>query len=146
MRGVGKGAWRRVFDYPFELTIALVSLLPPLVLGLDDDLFVTGVVVRQLERPFDVIWAIICIGGGLSIMYGLITNNIPPLYVGLRMTSLGWGVFCYLCVLMLPDPKPHINLFALAAAVIIGMSLCQASRLAKRYKSLRRAAAKLLGE
>ena len=145
MRGVGEGAWRRVFDYPFELTIALVSLLPPLVLGLDDDLFATDAVVQQLDRPFDVIWAIICIGGGLSIVYGLVTNNIPPLYVGLRMTSLGWGVFSYLCVLLLPDPKPHISLFALSTAVIIGMSLCQASRLAKRYRSLRRAA-KLLGE
>lgn len=145
MRGVGEGAWRRMLDHPFELTMTLVSLLPPLLLGLDDDLFATDAVVQQLDRPFDVIWAIICIGGGLSVMYGLVTDNIPPLYVGLRMTSLGWGVFCYLCVLLLPDPKPHINLFALSAAVIIGMSLCQASRLAKRYKSLRRAA-KLLGE
>lgn len=146
-RGVDPGAGiKRILDYPFELMVALVSLLPPLMLGLNSDMYTnTSIVVRQLDPPFATVWAFICICGGALVLIGLLANSIHPVYVGLRLTSVGWSVFFILCELYLPAPKPHSDLFVLAGFIIVGVSVTHATRLSRRYRALQRSVNRIGG-
>ena len=129
---------REMMNYPFELMVGLVSLLPPLLLGLDPDTYDELKIVSELNIVFATAWATVCIVGGLAVLWGLRTDSIPPIVVGLRLTSLGWVTFFVISTMSLPSPKPHYDIFVLTGAIIVGISLAQSAVLSRRYTALRR--------
>ena len=84
---------REMMNYPFELMVGLVSLLPPLLIGLDPGTYDELRIVAELNIVFATAWATICIVGGCAVLWGLRSDLIPPIAVGLRLTSLGWVTF-----------------------------------------------------
>ena len=129
---------REMMNYPFELMVGLVSLLPPLLLGLDPDTYDELKIVSELNIVFATAWATVCIVGGLAVLWGLRTDSIPPIVVGLRLTSLGWVTFFVISTMSLPSPKPHYDIFVLTGAIIVGISMAQSAILSRRYAALRR--------
>lgn len=129
---------REMMNYPFELMVGLVSLLPPLLIGLDPNTYESLQIVRQLSMPFTVAWAVVCIVGGLCVLWGLRGDSIPPIVVGLRLTSLGWVTFFIITSVSLPAPKPHLDIFVFTGAIIVGVSMAHSVQLSRRYKALRR--------
>ena len=136
---------REMMNYPFELMVGLVSLLPPLLLGLDPDTYDELKIVSELNIVFATAWATVCIVGGLAVLWGLRTDSIPPIVVGLRLTSLGWVTFFVISTMSLPSPKPHYDIFVLTGSIIVGISLAQASILSRRYAALRRSVRRVKG-
>ena len=145
-----KASWdtksvREMMNYPFELMVGLVSLLPPLLLGLDPDTYDELKIVSELNIVFATAWATVCIVGGLAVLWGLRTDSIPPIVVGLRLTSLGWVTFFVISTMSLPSPKPHYDIFVLTGAIIVGISLAQSAILSRRYAALRRSVRRVKG-
>ena len=136
---------REMMNYPFELMVGLVSLLPPLLLGLDPDTYDELKIVSELNIVFATAWATVCIVGGLAVLWGLRTDSIPPIVVGLRLTSLGWVTFFVISTMSLPSPKPHYDIFVLTGAIIVGISLAQSAILSRRYAALRRSVQRVKG-
>ena len=136
---------REMMNYPFELMVGLVSLLPPLLLGLDPDTYDELKIVSELNIVFATAWATVCIVGGLAVLWGLRTDSIPPIVVGLRLTSLGWVTFFVISTMSLPSPKPHYDIFVLTGAIIVGISLAQSAILSRRYAALRRSVRRVKG-
>ena len=136
---------REMMNYPFELMVGLVSLLPPLLLGLDPDTYDELKIVSELNIVFATAWATVCIVGGLAVLWGLRTDSIPPIVVGLRLTSLGWVTFFVISTMSLPSPKPHYDIFVLTGAIIVGISLAQSAVLSRRYTALRRSVRRVKG-
>ena len=136
---------REMMNYPFELMVGLVSLLPPLLIGLDPDTYDGLKVVSELNIVFATAWATICIVGGLAVLWGLRTDSIPPIVVGLRLTSLGWVTFFVISTMSLPSPKPHYDIFVLTGAIIVGISLAHSATLSRRYAALRRSVQRVKG-
>ena len=136
---------REMMNYPFELMVGLVSLLPPLLLGLDPDTYDELKIVSELNIVFATAWATVCIVGGLAVLWGLRTDSIPPIVVGLRLTSLGWVTFFVISTMSLPSPKPHYDIFVLTGAIIVGISLAQSAILSRRYTALRRSVRRVKG-
>ena len=136
---------REMMNYPFELMVGLVSLLPPLLLGLDPDTYDELKIVSELNIVFATAWATVCIVGGLAVLWGLRTDSIPPIVVGLRLTSLGWVTFFVLSTMSLPSPKPHYDIFVLTGAIIVGISMAQSAILSRRYAALRRSVRRVKG-
>ena len=136
---------REMMNYPFELMVGLVSLLPPLLLGLDPDTYDELKIVSELNIVFATAWATVCIVGGLAVLWGLRTDSIPPVVVGLRLTSLGWVTFFVISTMSLPSPKPHYDIFVLTGAIIVGISMAQSAILSRRYKALRRSVRRVEG-
>ena len=136
---------REMMNYPFELMVGLVSLLPPLLLGLDPDTYDELKIVSELNIVFATAWATVCIVGGLAVLWGLRTDSIPPIVVGLRLTSLGWVTFFVISTMSLPSPKPHYDIFVLTGAIIVGISLAQSAILSRRYAALRRGVRRVKG-
>ena len=136
---------REMMNYPFELMVGLVSLLPPLLLGLDPDTYDELKIVSELNIVFATAWATICIVGGLAVLWGLRTDSIPPIVVGLRLTSLGWVTFFVISTMSLPSPKPHYDIFVLTGAIIVGISMAQSAILSRRYAALRRSVRRVKG-
>ena len=136
---------REMMNYPFELMVGLVSLLPPLLLGLDPDTYDELKIVSELNIVFATAWATVCIVGGLAVLWGLRTDSIPPIVVGLRLTSLGWVTFFVISTMSLPSPKPHYDIFVLTGAIIVGISLAQSAVLSRRYAALRRSVRRVKG-
>lgn len=147
MQGASRdtGVFHRFVNHPFELMVALVSLVPPIALGLDDGIYNSPLVMYQLPQPWLAMWVLICLAGGVMVSLGLWFNQIPPVVAGLRLTSLGWSTFFWYCEVGLQDPTPHIDLFVLAGAIIVVVSVLQAQRLSRRYKVLRRSVLKVGG-
>lgn len=129
---------REMMNYPFELMVGLVSLLPPLLIGLDPGTYDELKIVAELNIVFASAWATICIVGGGSVLWGLRSDLIPPIVVGLRLTSLGWTTFFIISSLSIPAPKPHFDIFVLTGAIIVGTSLAHSVTLSRRYTTLRR--------
>ena len=129
---------REMMNYPFELMVGLVSLLPPLLIGLDPGTYEHLRIVADLNIVFSTAWATICIVGGLAVLWGLRSDSIPPIVVGLRLTSLGWVTFFIISSMSIPSPKPHFDIFVLTGAIIVGISLAQSAALSRRYTALRR--------
>lgn len=129
---------REMLNYPFELMVGLVSLLPPLLIGLDPGTYDELKIVAELNIVFASAWATICIVGGWSVLYGLRSDSIPPIVVGLRLTSLGWTTFFIISSLSIPAPKPHFDIFVLTGAIIVGISMAHSVTLSRRYTALRR--------
>ena len=136
---------REMMNYPFELMVGLVSLLPPLLLGLDPDTYDELKIVSELNIVFATAWATVCIVGGLAVLWGLRTDSIPPIVVGLRLTSLGWVTFFVISTMSLPSPKPHYEIFVLTGAIIVGISMAQSAILSRRYAALRRSVRRVKG-
>ena len=136
---------REMMNYPFELMVGLVSLLPPLLLGLDPDTYDELKIVSELNIVFATAWATVCIVGGLAVLWGLRTDSIPPIVVGLRLTSLGWVTFFVISTMSLPSPKPHYDIFVLTGAIIVGISMAQSAILSRRYAALRRSVRRVKG-
>ena len=136
---------REMMNYPFELMVGLVSLLPPLLLGLDPDTYDELRIVSELNIVFATAWATVCIVGGLAVLRGLHTDSIPPIVVGLRLTSLGWVTFFVISTMSLPSPKPHYDIFVLTGAIIVGISMAQSAILSRRYAALRRSVRRVKG-
>ena len=136
---------REMMNYPFELMVGLVSLLPPLLLGLDPDTYDELKIVSELNIVFATAWATVCIVGGLAVLWGLRTDSIPPIVVGLRLTSLGWVTFFVISTMSLPSPKPHYDIFVLTGAIIVGISLAQSAVLSRRYVALHRSVRRVKG-
>ena len=136
---------REMMNYPFELMVGLVSLLPPLLLGLDPDTYDELKIVSELNIVFATAWATVCIVGGLAVLGGLRTDSIPPIVVGLRLTSLGWVTFFVISTMSLPSPKPHYDIFVLTGAIIVGISMAQSAILSRRYAALRRSVRRVKG-
>ena len=136
---------REMMNYPFELMVGLVSLLPPLLLGLDPDTYDGLKIVSELNIVFATAWATVCIVGGLAVLWGLRTDSIPPIVVGLRLTSLGWVTFFVISTMSLPSPKPHYDIFVLTGAIIVGISMAQSAILSRRYAALRRSVRRVKG-
>ena len=136
---------RDMMNYPFELMVGLVSLLPPLLLGLDPDTYDELKIVSELNIVFATAWATVCIVGGLAVLWGLRTDSIPPIVVGLRLTSLGWVTFFVISTMSLPSPKPHYDIFVLTGAIIVGISMAQSAILSRRYAALRRSVQRVKG-
>ena len=136
---------REMMNYPFELMVGLVSLLPPLLLGLDPDTYDELKIVSELNIVFATAWATVCIVGGLAVLWGLRTDSIPPIVVGLRLTSLGWVTFFVISTMSLPSPKPHYDIFVLTGAIIVGISMAQSAILSRRYAALRRSVQRVKG-
>ena len=136
---------REMMNYPFELMVGLVSLLPPLLLGLDPDTYDELKIVSELNIVFATAWATVCIVGGLTVLWGLRTDSIPPIVVGLRLTSLGWVTFFVISTMSLPSPKPHYDIFVLTGAIIVGISMAQSAILSRRYAALRRSVRRVKG-
>ena len=136
---------REMMNYPFELMVGLVSLLPPLLLGLDPDTYDELRIVSELNIVFATAWATVCIVGGLAVLWGLRTDSIPPIVVGLRLTSLGWVTFFVISTMSLPSPKPHYDIFVLTGAIIVGISMAQSAILSRRYAALRRSVRRVKG-
>ena len=136
---------REMMNYPFELMVGLVSLLPPLLLGLDPDTYDELKIVSELNIVFATAWATVCIVGGLAVLWGLRTDSIPPIVVGLRLTSLGWVTFFVISTMSLPSPKPHYDIFVLTGAIIVGISMAQSAILSRRYTALRRSVRRVKG-
>ena len=136
---------REMMNYPFELMVGLVSLLPPLLLGLDPDTYDELKIVSELNIVFATAWATVCIVGGLAVLWGLRTDSIPPIVVGLRLTSLGWVTFFVISTMSLPSPKPHYDIFVLTGAIIVGISMAQSAILSRRYAALRRSVWRVKG-
>ena len=136
---------REMMNYPFELMVGLVSLLPPLLLGLDPDTYDELKIVSELNIVFATAWATVCIVGGLAVLWGLRTDSIPPIVVGLRLTSLGWVTFFVISTMSLPSPKPHYDIFVLTGAIIVGVSMAQSAILSRRYAALRRSVRRVKG-
>ena len=136
---------REMMNYPFELMVGLVSLLPPLLLGLDPDTYDELKIVSALNIVFATAWATVCIVGGLAVLWGLRTDSIPPIVVGLRLTSLGWVTFFVISTMSLPSPKPHYDIFVLTGAIIVGISMAQSAILSRRYAALRRSVRRVKG-
>ena len=136
---------REMMNYPFELMVGLVSLLPPLLLGLDPDTYDELKIVSELNIVFATAWATVCIVGGLAVLWGLRTDSIPPVVVGLRLTSLGWVTFFVISTMSLPSPKPHYDIFVLTGAIIVGISMAQSAVLSRRYAALRRSVRRVKG-
>ena len=136
---------REMMNYPFELMVGLVSLLPPLLLGLDPDTYDELKIVSELNIVFATAWATVCIVGGLAVLWGLRTDSIPPIVVGLRLTSLGWVTFFVISTMSIPSPKPHYDIFVLTGAIIVGISMAQSAILSRRYAALRRSARRVKG-
>ena len=136
---------REMMNYPFELMVGLVSLLPPLLIGLDPDTYDGLKVVSELNIVFATAWATVCIVGGLAVLWGLRTDSIPPIVVGLRLTSLGWVTFFVISTMSLPSPKPHYDIFVLTGAIIVGISMAQSAILSRRYAALRRSVRRVKG-
>ena len=136
---------REMMNYPFELMVGLVSLLPPLLLGLDPDTYDELKIVSELNIVFATAWATVCIVGGLAVLWGLRTDSIPPIVVGLRLTSLGWVTFFVISTMSLPSPKPHYDIFVLTGAIIVGISMAQSAILSRRYAALRRSVRRVEG-
>ena len=129
---------RKMMSHPFELMVGSVSLLPPLLIGLDPGTYDELKIVAELNIVFASAWAIICIVGGGSVLYGLWSDWIPPIVGGLRLTSLGWVAFFTISCLSIPGPKPHFDIFVLTGAIIVGISLAHSVTLSRRYTALRR--------
>lgn len=129
---------REMMNYPFELMVGLVSLLPPLLIGLDPGTYDELRIVAELNIVFATAWATICIVGGCAVLWGLRSDLIPPIVVGLRLTSLGWVTFFAITSLSLPSPKPHFDIFVLTGAIIVGISMAHSVKLSRRYTALRR--------
>ena len=136
---------REMMNYPFELMVGLVSLLPPLLIGLDPNTYDELRIVAELNIVFATAWATICIVGGWAVLWGLRTDSIPPIVVGLRLTSLGWVTFFVISTMSIPSPKPHYDIFVLTGAIIVGISVAQSAILSRRYKSLRRSVRRVEG-
>ena len=136
---------REMMNYPFELMVGLVSLLPPLLLGLDPDTYDELKIVSELNIVFATAWATVCIVGGLAVLWGLRTDSIPPIVVGLRLTSLGWVTFFVISTMSLPSPKPHYDIFVLTGAIIVGISMAQSAILSRRYAALHRSVRRVKG-
>ena len=136
---------REMMNYPFELMVGLVSLLPPLLIGLDPNTYDGLKIVSELNIVFATAWATICIVGGLAVLWGLRTDSIPPIVVGLRLTSLGWVTFFVISTMSLPSPKPHYDIFVLTGAIIVGISMAQSAILSRRYAALRRSVRRVKG-
>ena len=136
---------REMMNYPFELMVGLVSLLPPLLIGLDPNTYDELRIVAELNIVFATAWATICIVGGWAVLWGLRTDSIPPLVVGLRLTSLGWVTFFVISTMSIPSPKPHYDIFVLTGAIIVGISLAQSAILSRRYAALRRSVRRVEG-
>ena len=136
---------REMMNYPFELMVGLVSLLPPLLIGMDPDTYDGLKIVAELNIVFATAWATICIVGGGAVLWGLRTDSIPPIVVGLRLTSLGWVTFFVIATMSLPSPKPHFDIFVLTGAIIVGISLAQSAILSRRYSALRRSVRRVKG-
>lgn len=136
---------REMMNYPFELMVGLVSLLPPLLLGLDPDTYDELKIVSELNIVFATAWATVCIVGGLAVLWGLRTDSIPLIVVGLRLTSLGWVTFFVISTMSLPSPKPHYDIFVLTGAIIVGISMAQSAILSRRYAALRRSVRRVKG-
>ena len=136
---------REMMNYPFELMVGLVSLLPPLLLGLDPDTYDELKIVSELNIVFATAWATVCIVGGLAVLWGLRTDSIPPIVVGLRLTSLGWVTFFVISTMSIPSPKPHYDIFVLTGAIIVGISMAQSAILSRRYAALRRSVRRVKG-
>ena len=136
---------REMMNYPFELMVGLVSLLPPLLIGLDPDTYDELKIVSELNIVFATAWATVCIVGGLAVLWGLRTDSIPPIVVGLRLTSLGWVTFFVISTMSLPSPKPHYDIFVLTGAIIVGISMAQSAILSRRYAALRRSVQRVKG-
>ena len=136
---------REMMNYPFELMVGLVSLLPPLLLGLDPDTYDELKIVSELNIVFATAWATVCIVGGLAVLWGLRTDSIPPIVVCLRLTSLGWVTFFVISTMSLPSPKPHYDIFVLTGAIIVGISMAQSAILSRRYAALRRSVRRVKG-
>lgn len=129
---------REMMNYPFELMVGLVSLLPPLLIGLDPGTYDELRIVAELNIVFATAWATICIVGGCAVLWGLRSDLIPPIVVGLRLSSLGWVTFFAITSLSLPSPKPHFDIFVLTGAIIVGISMAHSVKLSRRYTALRR--------
>lgn len=129
---------REMMNYPFELMVGLVSLLPPLLIGLDPDTYDELSIVAELNIVFATAWATICIVGGCSVLWGLRSDLIPPIVVGLRLTSLGWVTFFIIASMSIPSPKPHFDIFVLTGSIIVGISMAHSVKLSRRYKALSR--------
>ena len=136
---------REMMNYPFELMVGLVSLLPPLLIGLDPNTYDELRIVAELNIVFATAWATICIVGGWAVLWGLRTDSIPPIVVGLRLTSLGWVTFFVISTMSIPSPKPHYDIFVLTGAIIVVISVAQSAILSRRYKSLRRSVRRVEG-
>ena len=136
---------REMMNYPFELMVGLVSLLPPLLIGLDPNTYDELRIVAELNIVFATAWATVCIVGGLAVLWGLRTDSIPPIVVGLRLTSLGWVTFFVISTMSLPSPKPHYDIFVLTGAIIVGISMAQSAILSRRYAALRRSVRRVKG-
>lgn len=129
---------REMMNYPFELMVGLVSLLPPLLIGLDPGTYDELRIVAELNIVFATAWATICIVGGCAVLWGLRSDLIPPIVVGLRLTSLGWVTFFIITSLSLPSPRPHFDIFVLTGSIIVGISMAHSVALSRRYKALSR--------
>ena len=136
---------REMMNYPFELMVGLVSLLPPLLIGLDPNTYDELKIVSELNIVFATVWATVCIVGGLVVLWGLRTDSIPPIVVGLRLTSSGWVTFFVISTMSLPSPKPHYDIFVLTGAIIVGISMAQSAILSRRYVALRRSVRRVKG-
>lgn len=136
---------REMMNYPFELMVGLVSLLPPLLIGMDPDTYDGLKIVSELNIVYATAWATVCIVGGLAVLWGLRTDSIPPIVVGLRLTSLGWVTFFVISTMSLPSPKPHYDIFVLTGAIIVGISMAQSAILSRRYAALRRSVRRVKG-
>ena len=136
---------REMMNYPFELMVGLVSLLPPLLIGLDPNTYDELRIVAELNIVFATAWATVCIVGGLAVLWGLRTDSIPPIVVGLRLTSLGWVTFFVISTMSLQSPKPHYDIFVLTGAIIVGISMAQSAILSRRYAALRRSVRRVKG-
>lgn len=136
---------REMMNYPFELMVGLVSLLPPLLIGMDPDTYDGLKIVSELNLVYATAWATICIAGGSSVLWGLRSDSIPPIVIGLRLTSLGWVTFFYISIMSIPSPKPHFDIFVLTGAIIVGISLAQSAILSRRYAALRRSVRRVKG-
>lgn len=141
----GTKSVREMMNYPFELMVGLVSLLPPLLIGLDPDTYDELKIVSELNIVFATAWATVCIVGGWAVLWGLRTDSIPPIVVGLRLTSLGWVTFFVISTMSLPSPKPHYDIFVLTGAIIVGISMAQSAILSRRYAALRRSVRRVKG-
>ena len=136
---------REMMNYPFELMVGLVSLLPPLLIGLDPNTYDELRIIAKLNIVYATAWATICIVGGWAVLWGLRTDSIPPIVVGLRLTSLGWVTFFVISTMSLPAPKPHYDILILTGAIIVGISMAQSAILSRRYKALRRSVRRVEG-
>ena len=136
---------REMMNYPFELMVGLVSLLPPLLIGLDPNTYDELRIVAELNIVFATAWATICIVGGWAVLWGLRTDSIPPIVVGLRLTSLGWVTFFVISTMSIPSPKPHYDIFVLTGAIIVVISVAQSAILSRRYAALRRSVRRVKG-